>query len=277
MVEVPIEEVFWFNQRPIVGTSYFDGIGPHPYSFALGTINPEVSYQALENRGLVAFFGVLSPDFEPSTDWEASNWKLVLLKQHFTHEPSLPLPVFSPRTRQNIQMSGKHWHVERVELRDHHAEIAATHVAMLSDKQVVSSLNHSAACFEAWAQVSGIETYAARDKDGFGIWAIAGRRREHGKNELHLIAMSAAPRAYKTGGFYAIYNYLLHEIGRDTAIYFGGAPRYNEGLARFKSRFSNTPRNVWGVQAIFLPEICVELQQQFGTHEWFPPYRNPFL
>jgi len=276
-VEGPIEEAFWFNQRPIIGTSYFDGIGPHPYSFTLGTIKPEVSYQTLKNSGLVAFFGVISPDFEPSNEWEESGWKLVFLKQHFTHDPSLPLPVFSSRTRQNLQMAGKHWHVERVELRDHTNEIAENHAQMLAGKQVVPQLSHSFACFEAWVQLQAIKTYAARDKDGFGIWAIAGRRREHDKNELHLIAMAAAPRAYKTGGFYAIYNYLLHEIGRDTAIFFGGAPRYNEGLARFKSRFANAPKNVWGVQAIFQPEICAELQRKLGTFEWFPPYRNPFL
>jgi hypothetical protein len=267
---------FWFGRRVISGTSLVDGLGPHPYSFTFGTLEPERAYKELHRKGLVSFFTALSPDFQPSDAWELAGWKLVPLKSHYSHNPCLPLNALSPKTYRNIRMAQKHWQIERVDLLEYSQEVFETHTLMLGGKQVLNLTNYDQSCFEGWARTPNIETYAARDKEGFGVWAIGGRIYKNGQSEFHLIAIAAQPRAYKTGGFYAIYHYLLNELGRDTTLFFGSTPQGNEGLARFKSRFSNSSRNVWGVQAVFQPEVCVELQQRFGSFKWFPPYRDPF-
>jgi hypothetical protein len=272
---LPSEE-FWFGRRIISGTSQVDGLGPHPYSFTFGSLDPQSAYNELQNKGLVTFFVALSPDFQPSEAWEVAGWKLIPLKPHYFHDPCLPLPTWSPRTCRNIRMAQKHWSIERVNLQEHTESVFETHTLMLQGKQVLSLTSYDRACFEGWAQTPNIETYAARDKEGFGIWAIGGRTCKNGQSKFHLIAIAAQPRAYRTGGFYAIYNYLVNEIGRDTAIFFGGIPQGGEGLARFKSRFSNSSQQMWGLQAVFQPEICIQLQQEFGSFKWFPPYRDPF-
>jgi|GEM_PF-6219278 len=258
--------------RGIDGSLHRDALGPLPYSFQLGEQCPYLLREQLQKTGWVSFLGSFAPGIVPGDDWVKAGFEIVSYKSTYLFRPDRPRKELSTRSRRNLRRARKHWDVRRVNLKDCWREVERIHTEMLREKPVMEVSRRPASSFEVWANLSAVETYAAYDEQGDGVWAIIACV----NNELHLMALAAHERAYKTCGCYALYDFLTSDAGPWMPFHFGAVPAGQTGLARFKSRFSNAELPSYLTRIILRLDVACELEVRLGTHQWFPAYRSPY-
>ncbi len=264
--------------RAIPGTERSDLVGPWPYTVAPRPSRGGPAFEALRREGYVSLTMFLRPDVPPS-ELEALRAaldgvaELAPLKDHYVRDPDLPAPTLRARTRKNLRMSQRHWHLRRLA----QAEIAPVCTVLQSQLAARRQLSHYARVpdrhFQVIATLEGIEAVAAVDADGPGAVLIAARS----GCETHLLHFLTSPRVIRTGGSYLLWMEAVRQWSGDGCVYLGGAPgsAAGPGVARFKARWANRTAPVHLLKAI-LDEAAYRAFAAGapGDGSFFPAYRS---
>ncbi len=253
----------------------FDAVGPWPYCSPPNVNQLSTLHRALQAQGLVTFRAFFRPDAELATEqWQAAGFTPVLLKEHFVFDPTLEWPCQSAKTQANIRRGKRLWGIERIALADHQRTIADYHEQLVRTRQFSAIAALSPAHFAALADLPNVHVLGAIDQEGLGAALIT----VHDANSVHFHVVVGAERAYRTCAFYALYQAALDCWSQCHQIYLGGAPNSpnGQGIAHFKSRFSNCRRPVYMIQAVLDRELCQQLVRTRPAPQshWFPPYRG---
>jgi hypothetical protein len=264
--------------RPIRDTGFHDAMGPLPYSRELILQDPVAFRERLIAAECVAINATVCPGLRFDEDrWRAAGFDVVVLKDHFLRDPSLPPPGDGKDRRdirRNIRNARQTWEVRIVEAAGLAPLMWEIHHFICDRRKVSTMLDHPPAHFAQLDRVPGLVVFGAFDDEGLGGFLIVGRW----ENELHYFSVASAERGYLTGAAFALYDFALNELGKDCRVYMGGEPRVGlaEGIARFKARFANAAAPVRMICAVLDPDRAAELARQHNTPGWFPPYRGPY-
>ena len=262
--------------RPIpAAAGHRDAMGPWPYSSAPRAEALAGALRRLREDGLVTLRAVLRPDATPPHEaLRANGVELLRLKEHFVFDPSLDHPEPGARTRRNLRRARRGWHVEAVAPADHADAVGDWHDALVARRGFGPIPALRRAHFGAIAGIGGFEALGAFDREGLGALLLVC----HTRDSVHFHAVAGADRAYRTGGFYALYEAALRTWAGPRTLYLGGAPEGpdGEGIARFKGRFANRRAPVWMLAATLDAQACDRLRATLGPSRpgWFPRYRG---
>lgn len=252
---------------------YGDAAGPLPYSQQLAQTNPAQLRNLLLRHELITFLSVLKPGAAPeAAAWTAAGFEVLPVSPHFVWQPDGPPLERSAKTRHNLRRAQEYWQVRRCDLTEHAAEMGTLYARLFAQREMSALLNYPPGHFAGLAAVPGIELLGAFDAEGLGAFLVYARHRQ----EIHTLHLVGAERAHRTRAAYALFQELWEREHAETTLYLGGAPRAasGAGIAKFKQRFTNTTLTPHLVRTILDPAACRRLQDQRGSHAWFPPYRS---
>lgn len=259
-------------------TSLHDAMGVWPYSSVTNIISANEFRNGLIKEGFITYSAVLKPDSVLNKEeFIKSGFQVRTLKDHFVHDPKLPTPVFSTKTRFNISRGMRNWDINLIKLADFCDEITEMHEALATSRSFseIVHVNHSH--FQRISQLPGVKVIGAFDDSGLGAALIA----IHNQDQLHFHAIVGSERAYKNNAFYALYKNALEIWGGAHTIYMGGVPTgiNAAGIQKFKERFSNRKSPVVILETILDSKKYNWLTKLANVNsmsgDFFPSYRNP--
>lgn len=262
--------------RAIPGTDGCrDAMGPWPYSSAPQPGTLAGAFRQSRDAAIVTLRAVLRPDQPPSCEaLRRDGFELIPLKEHFVFDPALDVPERGSRTRRNLRQAQRVWHVEPVALADHWQAIGGWHDALVARRRFGGITALRREHFRAISGIEGFQSLGAFDRDGLGAMLVVCLTRA----SVHFHLIAGTDRAYRTAGFYALYEAAIRLWAGPRALYLGGAPEGpgGDGIARFKCRFANRRASVWMLTATPDPQACEQLLTTLGPSRpgWFPPYRG---
>jgi hypothetical protein len=262
--------------RVIPGNLQKDAMAAWPY------VTPptwEAFASALEQmrtEGVVTFTAVLRPDACVSELKTLAGVTLVPLKQHFIFAPELPPPQFSAKTRRNLAIAEKHWHIAELS-----PDAATAALCLESHKRLAlrRKLNAITAMpdehFRMLFALPGIRILAARNNDELGAVLIAAKN----EGETHMLHFCVEEHAFKTCAAHLLMQAAVTLWGKEGTVYLGGYPSGpdGEGIARFKKRWVNRTCQVFMLTAVVDEKLYKELSAGFIADNYFPAYRAPRL
>jgi len=269
----PLEPGLAVLRRNGLPGGFHDSIGPLPYSQQLAGITPESLRRRLDRHELVTFLAVLKPGTVPDREaWIAAGFDVEPASPQFVWRPGGGLPEQSAKTRYNLRRAREQWRVEPCDIQQHAGEMGALYTQLFAQREMSAMLNYPPAHFACLAAVPGIEMLGAFDPAGLGAFLVYARWGE----EVHTLHLAGSERSCRTRAAYALLQALWEREHAQTTLYFGGAPRSanGAGIARFKQRFANATETPLLVRALLNPAASRRLEEQRGSHPWFPPYRS---
>lgn len=256
-------------------TNVFDAISVWPYCSPPDSSQLPALRALLQAEGLVTLRAFCRPEVQLSTEpFQQAGFELSLLKEHFVFDSTFDEQPQSAKTRANIRRGQRLWQIELVSLADHQHTIAAYHEQLLQKKQFSAIAALPPTHFAALADVPAVQVLGAFDKEGLGAALIT----VHSAKSIHFHVVVGAERAYRNCAFYALYQEAITRWAPSHTLYLGGAPSSpnGQGIARFKSRFSNRCVPVYMLQTVLNPALCQQLvrSRPLRRSNWFPPYRD---
>lgn len=261
---------------PIPGApDVFDVSSVWPYCSPPDSSQFPTLQQSAQAEGFVTLRAFFRPDAPLSmTHFPQAGFELVLLKEHFVFDSTLDEQPQSAKTRANIRRGLRLWQIELVSLADHHHTIAAYHAQLVQQKPFSAIATLPPAHFAALVDVPNVQVLGALDKEGLGAALIT----VHSANSVHFHVIVGADRAYRTCAFYALYQAAIARWASSHTLYLGGTPSSSngQGIAHFKSRFSNCRVPVYMLHTVLNPGLCEQLVslRPRRNSAWFPPYRD---
>lgn len=264
--------------RAIPGSRRSDLVGPWPYTVAPRPGLAGAALAALRRDAYVSLTMVLRPDV-PADHVAAlgaaldGSAELAPLKDHYVRDPDLPTPTLRARTRQNLRLGERHWHLRRLAPTEISRVCSTLQQQLAARRRLSDHARVPARHFRVIAELEGIEAMAAVDADGPGAVLIAARS----GCETHLLHFLTSPRVIRTCGSYLLWMEAIRLWASDGCVYLGGAPGSADGpgIAQFKARWANRIAPVLLMKAVLDGEAYGALAARApagGT--FFPAYRT---
>ncbi|MEE9914114.1 MAG: hypothetical protein K4571_20565 [Deltaproteobacteria bacterium] len=253
----------------ITGTEFYDGRLPWPYvSF------PEHGTALLgkEFPELVTVAGVVAPSRQcPSKT--ASSAGLVPFKQHFIFDPCAGSIRLSKKSALNLKKGSRVWRVADADTSAGWEAFAALYETFISEKKLTGGFydfrdDH----FFRLPHIRAIKLFGVRSSSEWGAMACGAR---HG-NELHLMHICIARQGYKSCASYVLMDAITRYCAANDWTLFVGGMRHgaDEGLLRFKKRWTNKTLQAWFLKIIIRPDVYARLA--IPGNPYFPGYRHPY-
>lgn len=253
--------------REISGTSFQDGMLPWPYISI-----PETAGSLLRGEfpDLVTVTGVIAPSgSRPSSVFERD--ELVPLKEHFIYDPSLGPIRLSRKSRSNLRKGRRFWHPVDANSDEGWKGFVELNRAFVADRKIEGGFyDFGDDHFRLLSCLDDIVLFGVRNSSQWGAMACGAR---HGA-ELHLMHIRISALGYRFCASYA----LMEEVTRycasnDLALFMGGLRHgAQEGLLRFKRRWTNRTLPAWLLRVVVRPDVYRLLA--IPGNPFFPGYRS---
>lgn len=252
--------------RGIPGTSFQDGTLPYPYISI-----PETAGSLIRDEfpDLVTVTGVIVPsDSCPSSAFARE--ELVSWKEHFIYDPSLGPIELSRKSRSNFRKGSRFW--QPLDANSDEGWNAFIHLdrAFVADRKLTGGpYDLGDDHFRLLSRLGGIVLFGVRNSSQWGAMACGAR---HGA-ELHLMHIRISSLGYKSCASYV----LMEEVTRyctsnRLTLFMGGLRRgAEEGLSRFKKRWTNRILPAWLLRVVIRPDVYGLLA--VPGNPFFPGYR----
>ncbi len=263
--------------RPIPGSGRADLAGPWPYVAAPPPASAAGTLAALRREGFVSLTMVLRPDTAPG---EIDALRAALgdgaavapLKEHYIHDPALPLPQPRPRTRAHLGTAARHWQVEPLDRAGIPSLCSDLQEQLARRRQLSDFARVLPEHFQMLAGLGEIEALAVVDGDGPAAVLVAART----GGATHLLHFLTTPRVIPTAGSYLLWHEAVRHWSREGCVYLGGAPGSLDGpgIARFKARWANRTAPAFLLSAVLDADAYQGLAARCPASSFFPAYRS---
>jgi len=254
--------------RRIAGTDFLDGSLPWPYVTLPKLGEPLIKKELPE---LITLTGVVEPSGTCPSSMFAEH-ELVPFKEHFVFEPFLGPIDLSKKSSSNLRKGAKVWHVADANSGEGWRAFAELYRKFVLEKDLTGGFyDLGDEHFCGLSGISSMRLFGVKSPSAWGAMACGARHR----GELHLLHTIVSSHGYKSYASYV----LMDEITRYCAangltLFIGGQPRgAEEGLLRFKKRWTNKSLPAWLLKIVLRPDIYRRLA--IPGNQFFPGYRLP--
>ena len=254
-------------RRPVPRSDAFDGLGPWPYLWVNDPSDVETLRDAFADFLTLTF--VTQPGFRPhSQDSDALH-----LKDHFIYDPALPFPEFSKRTLKHLRRSAESWEFDVVTGFEDRLVLQTLYDGLKERRGLAGGFfDFANVHFETLARMKEAVFFSARDQAGveavvcaiaFGEWIV-------------MFHNAATERGLRSDVSYFLMNAILAFAKRENKkLILGGIPRgANDGLSRFKARWSNRSEPVFLHRIVNDRAAYNKLVRWDQSSGYFPAYRS---
>ena len=270
----------WILKRPILGSNYYDAMGPYPILACQNWSQLQADLEQIET-GLVCLSVVTDPLGTYDLDYLRQCFPDVTksFKQHFVIDLERPPESFvnahhlrnARKALQKIQV------VECSRPIDFLEDWTTLYETLKERHHIKGIAAFSKESFAGQLRVPGVIAFRALHDDatvGMLLWYRQGNRAYY-----HLGAYS--PRGYELRASFALFSYSLDYFARlglewlSLGAGAGAGPGAESGLTRFKQGWSTGVRTAYFCGRIFDKQKYQEIIRSRGatTTEYFPAYR----
>ena len=251
-------------RRSVPGTPLFDGLAPWPY---IWIESPDrVTALAEAFRHLLSVTVVTQPGFRPACEAAA------YFKDHYLYDPSRAFPALSKKTRDHLRRAEQMCAFDVVTGFDERMAIAGLYDELRRRRGLAGNFfDFPRIHFETVARLDGAVFFRVRN--GHEVCAMACGFAFGDRIQLLHIAITDA--GLRQDASYCLMNSML-EFARSERrlLCMGGLPRYgDEGLLRFKTRWSNRQEPVFLLRIVNDRAAYAELVRGREDERYFPAYR----
>ncbi len=253
-------------KRPVQATPHFDGLGAWPYVFVDRDDELEALAEAFGD--LITLTLVTQPGYRPRD--ERGNPQR--FKDHFIFDPSRPYPPLSKRTREHLRRAAKNFEFGVAGSRDAALEIVPLYAELKRRRGLEGGFfDFPDAHFGTLAALPESVFFQVRDVHGpagmacgilFGDW-------------LQLLHIAVSDAGLRQDASYLLMQGMLDVAAKEQRrLALGGLPRQgDQGLKRFKLRWSNLIEPVYLSRFVNDPATYAELCRGRERGRYFPAYR----
>lgn len=263
-VEFPPEAPAPILRRPVPGTSRFDGMGSWPYVWI--DTRDEISALSEAYRHLLTLTVVTQPGFRPACEAAA------YFKDHYLYDPSRAFPALSKKAREHLRRAEQICAFDVVTRFDERMAITGLYEELRRRRGLAGTFfDFPRIHFETVARLDGAVFFRVRNGDDvcamacgfvFGDW-------------IQLLHIAITDAGLRQDASYCLMNSML-EFARSERrlLCMGGLPRYgDEGLLRFKTRWSNRQEPVYLLRIVNDRAAYADLVRGREDERYFPAYR----
>lgn len=245
-----------------------DGCLPWPY---IDITEREKTALSNEFSELVSLTGVLAPSLTCPL-LTSDTTAVVPFKTHFIFDPELGLLNLSRKSRSNLSSGRRVWEPAEASSLEGWATFADLYKELIDRRNLAGGpFDFESEHFLRLSRLPWMTIFGVRNNAGWGAMACGAR---HG-NELHLLHIVVSGRGLTSNASYVLMNDLIsHSIENNIKLFLGGVPgagALDEGVLRFKQRWSNHALPSWLLKMIIRPEIYGTLA--LPGNAYFPAYR----
>jgi hypothetical protein len=267
-VEFPPAAPVPMLRRQVPGTAYFDGLGSWPYSWLNG--DDEVAALSEAYRHLLTLTAVTQPGFRPAPP----RGEAAYFKDHYLYDPSRPFPALSKKSRVHLRRAEQSCAFDVVTGFGERMEIAGIYAQLRHRRHLADTFfDFPRVHFETLARLDG--AIFVRVGNGHEMTAMACG--VSFAERIQLLHIAVTDSGLRQGASYCLMHSML-ELARSerSLLCMGGLPRYgDEGLLRFKARWSNRQEPVYMLRIVNDRETYAELVRGREGECYFPAYRAP--
>ena len=251
-------------RRPVPGTSRFDGLGSWPYLWI--DTRDEISALSEAYRHLLTLTVVTQPGFRPACEAAA------YFKDHYLYDPSRAFPALSKKARDHLKRAQQICEFDVVTQFDERMAIAGLYEELRRRRGLAGTFfDFPRIHFETVARLDGAVFFRVRNGHdvcamacgfAFGDW-------------IQLLHIAITDAGLRQDASYCLMNSML-EFARSERrlLCMGGLPRYgDEGLKRFKTRWSNRQEPVFLLRIVNDRAAYADLVRGREDERYFPAYR----
>lgn len=253
--------------REISGTSFQDGMLPWPYISI-----PETAGSLLRSEfpDLVTVTGVIAPSgSRPSFSFERD--ELAPLKEHFVYDPSLGPNALSRKSRSNLRKGSRFWQPVDANSDEGWRGFVELNRAFVADRRITGGFyDFGDDHFRLLSRLDDIVLFGVRDSSQWGAMACGAR---HGAG-LHLMHIRISALGYRSCASYVLMAEVTRHCASNGLVLFMGGLRHGaqEGLLRFKRRWTNRTFPAWLLRVVVRPDVYRVLA--IPGNPFFPGYRS---
>ena len=253
--------------QKIAGTEFLDGRLPWPY---VTFREARESLLKKEFNDLVTITGVIAPSStRPSST--APDHELIPFKNHFIFDPSLGSIKLSKKSDSNLRKGSKIWRTVDANTSEGWEAFANLYNKFIAEKKLKGGFfDFGIEHFSRMSNIKDIIMFGVKSSAAWGAMACGACH----EKELHLIHNQISEEGYKSFASYV----LMEEITqycetKGITLFIGGLPRgADEGLLRFKKRWTNKTLPAWLFKIVIRPDIYEQLV--IPGNNFFPGYRR---
>ena len=253
-------------KRPVQATQHFDGLGAWPFV----CVDRDEELKALVEAfgDLITLTLVTQPGYRP----RGARGNALRFKDHFIFDPSRPYPPLSKRTREHLRRAAKNFEFGVAGSRDEALAIVPLYAELKRRRGLEGGFfDFPDAHFKTLAALPDSVFFQVRDAHGpagmacgvvFGDWLQV----------LHIAVSDAGLR--QDAGYLLMQGMLDVAVKERRQLALGGLPRQgDQGLKRFKLRWSNLTAPVYLSRFVNDPGTYAELCRGREQERYFPAYR----
>jgi hypothetical protein len=254
--------------QAIAGTPYYDGRLPWPY-----VTLPEMGESLIkaEFPDLVSITGVIAPSITcPSST--AAGHELVPFKPHFIFDPSVGSIRLSKKSASNLRKGRRVWRGTDANSSEGWEAFADICRKFILDRNLTGGFyDFGDDHFSRLSSVSSMRLFGVRSSTAWGAMACGAR---HGE-DLHLMHVRITAQGYRSFASYVLMDEATRycEVNGLTLLLGGLRHGADEGLLRFKRRWTNRTLPAWLLKIVIRPDVYERLA--IPGNPFFPGYRLP--
>lgn len=254
-------------RRAIPGTSRFDGLGPWPYMWVDGARQLADFEDAFPE--LVTVAALTQPGFRPA----GKRSDPVRLRDHYIYDPALAFPELSRRTRDHVRRAEEVWEFDLITGLEERLAIVTLYDGLRKRRGLAGGFfDFPRAHFETLARLPGAVFFRVRNGEtaaaiacaiAFGGW-------------IQLLHIAISDEGLRRDASYLLMMRMMELAKRDgRLLLLGGIPRDgDEGLARFKTRWSNRTEPIFLLRIVNDAAAYADLADGREHRPYFPAYRD---
>jgi hypothetical protein len=252
-------------RRQIPGTTRFDGLGSWPYLWI--STKGEISALSEAYCHLLTLTVVTQPGFRPACEAAA------YFKDHYLYDPSRGSPALSKKARDHLRRAEQICAFDIVTRFDERMAIACLYDELRRRRSLAGTFfDFPRIHFETVARLDGAVFFRVRNGDDVCAMACGFAFGDR----IQLLHIAITDAGLRQDASYCLMNAML-EFARSERrlLCMGGLPRYgDEGLLRFKTRWSNRQEPVFMLRIVNDPAAYAELVRGRKDERYFPAYRG---
>lgn len=252
--------------RDIEHVGLKDGCLPWPY---VDVTESEVVDLFHHFSDLVSITGVLAPSLnQPIMPFDMA--EVVSFKPHYIFDPELGSINLSRKSRSNLASGCRVWKPCDASSPEGWIAFAGLYNELVQRRNLIGgTFDYGSTHFYKLSQLPWMTIFGVRNESGWGAMAcgaICG-------NELHLLHIVVGGNGLTSNASYVLMDEIIrHCVAHNIKLFLGGVPGSgDEGVLRFKVRWSNTTLSSWLLKMVIQPEVYKTLA--VPGNSFFPAYR----
>ena len=222
-----------------------------------------------EFPGLVTVTGVIAPS-GPCPFRTFGRDELVPLKEHFIYDPSLGPITLSRKSRSNLRKGSRSWLPADANSEEGWDAFVRLSRAFVSNRKIAGGFyDFGDGHFHLLSRLGDVLLFGVRDPSEWGAMACGARHAA----EFHLMHIRISALGYRSCASYVLMEEVIRYCASNRLSLFMGGLRHgaDEGLLRFKKRWTNKTLPAWFLRVVIRPDVYRLLA--IPGNPFFPGYR----